>query len=259
MGVQLSRVRLETTRRPLARVPVAVSIMKWERPRGRASIGIAAGLLALGATAALAVARTGGGGSPPLPLAALSTLGHLSAIGAPGPAGPESVPIPVAPALARTRVLVPGEQIDGITCQASEQVLFHIHAHLTIFVRGMARQVPAGIGVAPPYQVAQTSQGPFVAEASCFMWLHTHAADGIIHTESPVKRTYTLGEFFDIWGQRLDREHVGSAHGTVTALFNGHVFTGSPRTIPLLAHAQIQLDVGRPLTAPERIAFPTGL
>jgi hypothetical protein len=233
--------------------------MKWDRPRGRALVGIAAGLAALGATATLAVARSGGGGSPPLPLAALSTLGPLSPIGTPGPAGPEDVPIPVAPALARTRLLAPGEQIDGITCQANEQVLFHIHAHLTIFVRGTARQVPAGIGIAPPYEVAQTPRGPFVAGAPCFMWLHTHAADGIIHTESPVDRVYTLGEFFDIWGQRLDREHVGPAHGTVTALFNGHVFTGSRRTIPLLAHAQIQLDVGRPLIAPELIAFPLGL
>jgi len=233
--------------------------MKWDRPRGRAAVGIAAGLAALGAAAALAVARTGGGGSTPLPLAALATLGRLDAIGTPGPIGPEGVPIPVAPALARTRRPALGEQIDGITCQAGEQVLFHIHAHLTIFVRGRARQVPAAIGIAPPYEVARTARGPFVVAASCFMWLHTHAADGIIHTESPVKRTYTLGNFFDVWGQRLDREHVGPAHGTVTALFNGHVFTGSPRTIPLLAHAQIQLDVGRPLIAPERIAFPPGL
>ena len=233
--------------------------MKWDQPRGRASIGIAAGLAALGATAALAVARTGGGASAPLPLAALSTLGHLSATRTPGPAGPESVPIPVAPALAGTRRLAPGEQVDGITCQANEQILFHIHAHLTIFVKGAARQVPAGIGIAPPYEVAQTPRGAFVAGASCFMWLHTHAADGIIHTESPVRRTYTLGKFFDIWGQRLDREHVGPARGPVTALFNGHVFTGSPRTIPLLAHAQIQLDVGRPLIAPEHIGFPRGL
>jgi hypothetical protein len=233
--------------------------MKWDRPRGRALVGIAAGLAALGATAALAVTRTGGEGSTPLPLAALSTLGHLVAIGTPGHVGPEGVPIPVAPALAQTPLLAHGDQIDGITCQANEQILFHIHAHLTIFVRGMARQVPAAIGIAPPYEVTQTPLGPFVAGASCFMWLHTHAADGIIHTESPVKRTFTLGAFFDIWGQRLDREHVGPAYGPVTALFNGHVFTGSPRTIPLLAHAQIQLDVGRPLIAPQQIAFPRGL
>jgi hypothetical protein len=91
------------------------------------------------------------------------------------------------------------------------------------------------------------------------MWLHTHSADGIIHTESPVKRTYTLGEFFDIWGQPLDREQLGPTHGPVTALFNGHVFTGNPRQVPLLAHAQIQLEVGHPRVAPETITFPSGL
>jgi hypothetical protein len=169
------------------------------------------------------------------------------------------VPIPEVPGLAGTRQLAPGEQIDGIACQAGEQVLFHIHAHLTIFVRGAARQVPAGIGIAPPRQVAATPQGAFVAAGACFMWLHTHAADGIIHTESPVNRTYRLGELFDIWGQPLDRHEVGPAHGRVTALFNGRVFTGSPREIPLFAHAQIQLEIGRPLVAPDQIAFPNGL
>ena len=91
------------------------------------------------------------------------------------------------------------------------------------------------------------------------MWLHTHAADGIIHIESPVQRTYTLGEFFDIWGQALTQRHAGRARGTVTALFNGRVFTGNPRRIPLLAHSQIELEVGRPLVAPEKITFPPGL
>ena len=119
--------------------------------------------------------------------------------------------------------------------------------------------MPAGIGIAPPYVVAATRPGAFIAGGLCFSWLHTHAADGIIHTESPVNRTYTLGEFFDIWGQPLDREHVGLAHGPVIALFNRRVFTGNPRQIPLLPHAQIQLEVGRPLLAPEGITFPPGL
>jgi len=233
--------------------------MRWIRLRRRATIGIAAGIAAFVATAALALTRNGGADSAPLPLAALSTLGRLAPTAAAGALGPEGVPIPEGRALARPRLLTTGEQIDGIACQAGDQVLFHIHAHLTIFVRGMARRVPAGIGIAPPYDVPATPQGAFVAGASCFMWLHTHAADGITHTESPVGGTYTLGEFFDIWGQRLDREHVGPARGPVTALFNGQVFTGSPRTIPLLAQAQIQLDAGGPLIPPEQIAFPPGL
>jgi hypothetical protein len=203
--------------------------------------------------------RNGGAHSAPLPLAALSTLRSLRPIAAVGASGPEGVPVPEGQALARTRLLTTGEQIDGVTCQAGEQVLFHIHAHLTIFVRGVARRVPAGIGIAPPYNVEATSRGTFVAGGSCFMWLHTHSADGIIHTESPVNRSYTLGEFFDLWGQPLDRKQVGPAHGLVTSLLNGSVFTGNPRQIPLLAHAQIQLEVGRPLVAPEKITFPGGL
>jgi hypothetical protein len=233
--------------------------MKWSRPRRRATLGILAGLAAIAATSVLALTRNGGAQSTALPLASLSTLGHLRPIPALGRVGPEGVPIPAGRAPAQTRLLATGERIDDIACQAGEQVLFQIHAHLTIFVRGAARQVPAGIGIAPPYEVAATQRGAFIAGGSCFSWLHTHAADGIIHTESPVSRTYTLGEFFDIWGQPLDREQVGLAHGPVTALFNGRVFTGNPRQIPLLAHAQIQLEVGRPLLAPERIAFPPGL
>ena len=232
--------------------------MKWRRLGRRATLGMSAGVAAFAATAALALTHSGGAGST-LPLSSLATLGHLNPAAAAGPIGPEGVPIPAGAALGRARMLTTGEQIDGISCQAGEQVLFHIHAHLTIFVQGAARQVPAGVGIAPPYQVETTPQGAFVAGAPCFMWLHTHSADGIIHTESPIKRTYTLGDFFDIWGQRLDREHVGLAHGHVTALFNGRDFTGNPRRIPLLAHAQIQLDLGRPLVAPERITFPQSL
>jgi len=42
-------------------------------------------------------------------------------------------------------------------------------------------------------------------------------------------------------------------------VFDGKLFTGNPRQVPLLPHAQIQLEVGKPLIAPERIAFPPGL
>jgi hypothetical protein len=230
------------------------------RPGRRARIGIAAGIAALVLTAVLALTRNGSAGSAALPLAPLSRLGRLQpgSSGA-GSLGPEGVPIPDGSMLAPPRLLANAEQIDGITCQSSEQVLFHIHAHLTIFVDGVPRQVPAGIGIAPPYDVERTGSGTFIARATCFMWLHTHSADGIIHTESPIQRTYTLGDFFDIWGQPLSRVRVGPARGPVTALFDGRVFTGDPRRIPLLAHAQIQLEVGKPLIAPERIAFPPGL
>jgi len=233
--------------------------VKRSRPSRRASIGIAAGIAAFAATAVLALTRSGGAGSAPLPLAPLSTVGKLVPIGAIGPLGPEGVPIPQERPLASPRLLADGQRIDGISCEGGEQVLFHIHAHLTIFVHGVPRQVPAGVGIAPPEEVERTGSGAFIANATCFMWLHTHSADGIIHTESPIKRTYTLGDFFDIWGQPLGRHRLGPARGVVTVVFDGKLFTGNPRQVPLLPHAQIQLEVGKPLLAPERIAFPPGL
>jgi hypothetical protein len=166
-------------------------------------------------------------------------------------AGQEGVAIPAGPALAPPAAHV----ADGIACQTHEQVLFHIHAHLTIFVHGRARKVPAGIGIGAP----RRSVHGFVVLGSCFMWLHTHAADGVVHTESPVPRTFTLGDFFDVWGEPLGRARVGGAHGRVTAFVGGVAVPGDPRRIPLRAHAQIQLDVGIPVVAPERMVFPPGL
>ena len=191
--------------------------------------------------------------------APLSTLGSLLAAPAPGATGPENVPIPAAPALAATSPATAGQAIDGIGCDTSEQTLFHIHTHLTIFVNGQQRQVPAGIGI-PGAVATQTPQGPFIDSGTCFYWLHTHAADGIIHIESPVKRTYTLGEFFDEWEQPLSSSQAGPAHGKVTVIVNGQVFKGNPREVPLGSHENLQLEVGSPLVAPETINWAgTGL
>jgi hypothetical protein len=207
----------------------------------------------------IVVATSGGSSSPPLPLAPLSTVGPLKAAPAAGPLGPEGVPIPKAVPLAPAGDVTPGQTIAGIQCGSTEMLNYHIHAHLTIFVDGAARQVPLGIGIGKPRSVQPTGAGDFVVGGSCFMWLHTHASDGIVHIESPTAKTYTLGDFFAIWGQPLSRNQVGTAHGPVTAFFNGKVYTGNLQDIPLLKHAQIQLVVGKPLIAPEQITFPNGL
>jgi hypothetical protein len=166
--------------------------------------------------------------------------------------------VPKAAALAGTAGKATGGSVDGIGCSTNEQTLFHIHAHLTVFVNGVARQIPAGIGI-PGARAQATAQGPFIVSGTCFYWLHTHVADGIIHIESPVHRAYTLGQFFDEWRQPLGPSQVGPVRGHVTAIYNGKVFRGNPRAIPLTAHAQIQLQVGRPLVAPESITWPSGL
>lgn len=64
---------------------------------------------------------------------------------------------------------------------------------------------------------------------------------GIIHVESPVQWTYTLGNFFDVWGQPLGPGQAGPATSRVVALYDGKVYRGNPRH-PLTAHVQFQLD-----------------
>jgi hypothetical protein len=212
------------------------------------------------ATGALVLATAGSAvGASGVPLAPISSLGRLAAPGPAGRIGPEGVPIPKAPPLAPAAAPELGTSVDGIKCQTREQVLYHIHAHLTVFVDGKQRLIPYGIGIGLPRVVQPTPLGGFVVAGSCFAWLHTHARDGIIHIESPVPRIYTLGEFFDIWQQPLTRTQVGPARGRVTALYDGKVYTGDPRSIPLLPHAQIQLEVGRPLVRQQTISVWNGL
>jgi hypothetical protein len=215
-------------------------------------------LVGLGVGLPLALSSSGNGQGAATGTARLSSLGKLvrpPALGSPGPEGP---PLESGTDIAPAGSLQPGGSVDGISCSGSEQLVFHIHARLTIFVDGRSERVPAGVGIADP-QTQQTTRGPFVAQGACFSWLHTHAADGIIHIESPVQRTFTLGDFFDVWGQPLSSTQVGPAKGKVTAIVDGKVWLGDPRTIPLTAHAQIQLEVGRPLVGPVRIANWDGL
>jgi hypothetical protein len=150
-----------------------------------------------------------------------------------------------------------GQTVDGVQCQTQEQVLYHIHAHLAILGNGQPISVPMGIGIPDP-QVENTTAGPFVVSGSCFYWLHTHDDSGVIHVESPAQRTYTLGDFFDIWGQPLSATGAAGNSGTVIAYVNGQRYGGDPRQIPLQAHSVIQLDVGTDV-APRPYTFANGL
>lgn len=192
------------------------------------------------------------------PLAPLSSLGKLQPAPDPGPSGPEAFPIPDAAALAPPfSVARRAKTVDGIRCQTNEALRMHVHTHLTLFVDGKQRKLPAGIGIWPPLPPKQVAAGQFfITPKYCFSWLSTHFADGIVHIEAPVLRTFVLGELFDVWGQPFGRARVGPAHGRVTAIVNGKLWTGDPRSIPLRSHSQIQLEVGGPLIAPVTVAWP---
>jgi hypothetical protein len=136
--------------------------------------------------------------------------------------------------------------VDGIKCGPSEQLVYHIHTHLQVYVDGQPRSLPGGIGI-PSSTVVPSLEGPVAQGGQCIYWLHTHAPDGVIHVESPSRRIYTLGNFFDEWRQPLSGDRVASASGMVTAFVDGKPWTKSPRAIPLLPHAVIQLSLGQPV------------
>ncbi len=158
--------------------------------------------------------------------------------------GFEGVPLQTGPPLAPASTTGTGK-VDGISCGASEQLVYHIHAHLAVFKNGQAYTLPAGVGI-PGSQAQQTNQGPIASGGTCIYWLHTHTTDGVIHIESPSKAIYTLGNFFDEWHQPLSETQVAGLSGKVTAFVNGKPWKKSPRDIPLLPHADIQLEIGQP-------------
>jgi hypothetical protein len=261
----VARVSKGERNRQQAREKIAqMRALEAQRKRRRNwLIGAGTAVVVAAAAVGITLAATGSKGGPAashpqLKLAALSSLGTLQPAPPPGPVGAEGVPVPQAPALAGLANAATGQPVDGISCQTNEQTIFHIHAHLSIFVNGSARQIPAAVGI-PGAQAQNSPQGPFIASGTCFYWLHTHANDGIVHIESPIHRTYTLGNFFDEWGQPLGPGQVGPATGSVVAIYNGQRYVGNPRNIPLNAHAQIQLEVGKPLVAPVSITFPKGV
>ena len=220
---------------------------------------IVGGVTALAAIIAIVVSSGGRSAGPStVKTYPLASLGSLARPGSPGPLGPERIPIPAGPALAGTTSGAAGAATDAIQCLGSEQTLFHVHTRLAIFIDGKPRQIPAGIGIVNP-QTQNSPQGTFVGAGACLYWLHTHADDGIIHIEAPVRRVFTLGDFFDIWGQPLSADRLGPVSGPVVALYNGRVFRGDPATLPLGAQVQIQLEVGTPLVGPQPITFQGGL
>jgi hypothetical protein len=179
------------------------------------------------------------------------------------PQGPQQQPaastVQSQPQGARQQVAVgaPLPAVNGISCDALESTIFHIHLHLAVFFDDQEQSIPYGIGIGQPWQVTGTDEGPFVDDGACFYWIHTHTEDGIIHIESPVRRSFTLGDFFAVWQQPLSATQVGPKQGQVITYVNGQRDSTNPPDIRLLPHQRIQLDVGADVP-PYQFDFPPG-
>jgi hypothetical protein len=136
----------------------------------------------------------------------------------------------------------------GLSALGAEGEVVHIHQHLDIFVNGKHESVPASIGI---------YDGQFLTQ------LHTHDSTGIMHVESPTKRTFTLGEFFGVWGVRLTNTCIGGyckPKMPWKMYVNGVAYTGDPSGLLLQRHQEIAIVIGTPpKTIPSTYTFPAGL
>lgn len=148
-----------------------------------------------------------------------------------------------------------GTTVGGISCDSMEHFIMHIHVHLDIFINGKPYQVPSEIGI---------------VSNQCIYWLHTHDDTGIIHIESPEERDFTLGEFFDVWGQKFDNNRIldnivgkdGSNNNELNVYVNGNKVSNSTdyRGIKLNEHDEIVIAYGAPpKVIPKGYQFPEGL
>jgi hypothetical protein len=218
-------------------------------------------VIAIVAVVVVLLVTSGGGSSGGLAKQPAINYTTASGVKVYGGLGPEQVPTQLGTPLAAANTGLTGKTIDGVQCNSNEQLAYHHHIHLAIFVNGQPRPVPLGIGMVPPALVQKSSTGDF-AEGSqtCIYWLHVHAQDGIVHIESPVAKNYLLTQVFDIWGQPLSSTRIGSNTGHVTATVNGKPWTGDPGQIPLTEDAQIVLNLGGPVVTPPPIVWSgTGL
>lgn len=140
----------------------------------------------------------------------------------------------------------------GLSPLNSEGSAMHIHEHIDISINGKPVSVPAGIGI--------DQIGGFISS------IHTHRANGIIHIESPTIQTFTLGQFFDVWGVRLTSQCIGgyctTASTTLKVYSNGKLNKGSVRLVPLKEHDEIFITYNSNKTSTTTViskyAFPTG-
>lgn len=134
----------------------------------------------------------------------------------------------------------PYAPLNGISCESQEQLAYHIHAHLSIYIDGKAVQVPQAIGIA--------------SDQSCIYWLHTHDTSGVIHIESPTQKNYTLGDFTQLWSQRfsnLQYPYQLDKGAGWQVYVDGKPYNSDFHNIVLKAHTLVTLAYNSPNAKPD--------
>jgi hypothetical protein len=111
-----------------------------------------------------------------------------------------------------------------LACTRSDAV--REQAHVELFANKLVLLLPKGIG----------------AGRGCAYPVRTTAPTGVVEYVAAAKPT--LGDLFDVWGQRLSAQRVAGFHGAVSAWVGGRRWHGAVRAIPLTRHAEIVVEVG---------------
>lgn len=152
--------------------------------------------------------------------------------------------------ISKLRARLNAIDLPALTAEGSA---LHIHQHLDLFIDGKQVPIPENIGV--------NEAGGFISD------IHTHDGTGVIHVESPTIQTFTLGQFFDIWGVQFTNQSIGgyiAKEDKILKVFvNGVQYTGDLRQLALDAHQEIFVAYGTdqelPSPIPVSYEFTKGL
>jgi hypothetical protein len=111
-----------------------------------------------------------------------------------------------------------------LTC--SRDTMKRESAHVELFANKLVLLLPKGIGVG----------------RNCSYAVRTTQPTGVVEFVPAAKPT--LGDLFDVWGQRLSARGFAGFRGAVSAWVGGRRWHGDVRTIPLRRHAEIVVEVG---------------
>lgn len=130
-----------------------------------------------------------------------------------------------------------GQTVQGLECLPTMVETYHVHSHISIFLNGEALAVPAHVGI---------HDG---GATDCFYSIHTHDKSGKVHVEAAAAGTFTLGQFFAIWGQTLSSTEVAGLTGMPVVIYltdNGVATraTGDWQAIELTSHREITIQIG---------------
>jgi hypothetical protein len=161
--------------------------------------------------------------------------------------------------------------VAGVPCDQLEHSQVHYHSALQIMYQGNVLNLPDNVGI----QYDSTGQN-----ITCYYWLHVHPGNlNVIHIEAPADKTFTLGQFFQIWNawsvrngkpaQKLDATHVSTLTltpdqkiVTYIDLNDGkgpQLYDGDPSKIVLKSHEVITIEVAPPDVKPPSFTFEAGL